>query len=178
MLWLNEEINEEWIFDKLCYIWDGLKIQCFDWFYVKIDGKLQFVFWVQVFQIIVDKVKVFFVDKIGVFVGQVVGVEDMFVFKGLMDIFGVVNIDSCFFGLLLYLKNGWVSYLFNFMIQGIEEVDVIMLIGINLCVEVLVLNVCICKCWSQGDLIVGVIGENVDFIYLVIYFGVGLESFK
>jgi NADH-quinone oxidoreductase subunit G len=175
---LNEEINEEWISDKSRYIWDGLKTQRLDRPYAKIDGKLQPVSWSQAFQIIADKVKATSADKVGALAGQLAGVEDMFALKSLMEKIGSANIDSRFPGSPLHPANGRASYLFNSTIQGIEEADAILLIGTNPRVEAPVLNARIRKRWAQGDLTVGVIGENADLTYPVTYLGAGPDSIK
>jgi NADH-quinone oxidoreductase subunit G len=175
---LNEEINEEWISDKSRYIWDGLKTQRLDRPYAKIDGKLQPVSWSQAFQIIADKVIATSGDKVGALAGQLAGVEDMFALKSLMEKIGSANIDSRFPGSPLHPANGRASYLFNSTIQGIEEADAILLIGTNPRVEAPVLNARIRKRWAQGDLTIGVIGENADLTYPVTYLGAGPDSIK
>ncbi|WP_422024057.1 NADH-quinone oxidoreductase subunit NuoG [Roseibium sp.] len=175
---LNEEINEEWISDKSRYIWDGLKTQRLDRPYAKIDGKLQPVSWSQAFQIIADKVKATSAEKVGALAGQLAGVEDMFALKNLIEKIGSANIDSRFPGSPLHPSNGRASYLFNSTIQGIEEADAILLIGTNPRVEAPVLNARIRKRWAQGDLTVGVIGENADLTYPVTYLGAGPDSIK
>ena len=41
----NEEINEEWISDKIRFVWDGLKTQRIDTPYIRENGKLIPVSW-------------------------------------------------------------------------------------------------------------------------------------
>lgn len=57
------------------------------------------------------------------------------------------------------------------MIEDIDIVVMIQLIGINLCEEVLVLNLCICWVWVCGVQI-GLVGEVVDLIYDYVYVGI------
>lgn len=56
------------------------------------------------------------------------------------------------------------------MIDDIDNVQMIQIIGVDLCIEVFVLNVCICKVWLKG-VIVGLVGEVVDLIYDYVYIG-------
>jgi len=175
---LNEDVNEEWISDKSRYIWDGLKTQRLDRPYARKDGKLQAVSWSEAFQLISDKVKGTTADKIGALAGQLAGVEDMFALKSLMGKLGVENIDSRFPGSPLHPKNGRTSYIFNSSILGIEEADAIMLIGTNPRQEAPVLNARIRKRWTQGDIQIGLIGENADLTYPVTYLGAGPDSLK
>jgi NADH-quinone oxidoreductase subunit G len=175
---LNEEVNEEWISDKTRFIWDGLRTQRLDRPYARKDGRLQPVTWAEAFRIIADKVKAASADRIGALAGQLSGVEDMFALKSLMDKLGVASIDSRFPGSPLHPKNGRASYLFNSTIQGIEDADAIMLIGTNPRKEAPVLNARIRKRWSQGDVTIGLIGENAELTYPVTYLGAGPDSLK
>lgn len=49
----NDDVNEEWINDKICFVCDGFKIQCLMMFLVCCDGKFEFVDWEEVFSEVV-----------------------------------------------------------------------------------------------------------------------------
>ena len=57
------------------------------------------------------------------------------------------------------------SWLFNSTIAGIEDADVVLLVGTNPRLEAPVLNARLRKRWLAGALRVGVIGEQADLTY-------------
>lgn len=50
-------VNEEWILDKICFVWDGLCCQCLDILYICENGKLCKVDWGEVFVVVVVVMK-------------------------------------------------------------------------------------------------------------------------
>ena len=68
------------------------------------------------------------------------------------------------------------SWLFNSTIAGIEDADVVLLVGTNPRLEGPVLNARLRKRWLAGALKVGVIGEQVDLTYPYEYLGSGPKS--
>src|SRR6185436_17533289 len=68
------------------------------------------------------------------------------------------------------------SWLFNSTIAGIENADVILLVGTNPRVEAPVLNARLRKRWLAGALRVGVIGEAADLTYDYDHLGAGPTS--
>jgi NADH-quinone oxidoreductase subunit G len=68
------------------------------------------------------------------------------------------------------------SWLFNSTIAGIEEADVILLVGVNPRVEAPVLNARLRKRWVAGALRVGVVGEAADLTYPYDYLGAGPKT--
>lgn len=74
----NDGVNEEWIFDKICFVWDGLCCQCLDWFYLCVDGKLCLVSWFEVLEVVVCVMKG---KKVVGLIGDLVLVEVVFSLK-------------------------------------------------------------------------------------------------
>ena len=68
------------------------------------------------------------------------------------------------------------SYLFNSTIEGIEQADVILLIGANPRLEASVLNARIRKRWRQGALTVGLVGAKADLAYPFEHIGAGPDA--
>ena len=68
------------------------------------------------------------------------------------------------------------SWLLNSTIAGIEEADVILLVGTNPRVEAPVFNARLRKRWLAGALRVGVIGEQADLTYSYDYLGAGPQT--
>ena len=175
---LNEEINEEWISDKTRFIWDGLKSQRLDKPYVRKGNKLVPATWAQAFAAIARKVKATSGKKIGAVAGDLVGVEEMYATKKLLEALGSKNLDCRQNGTALDPSKGRASYLFNSTIEGIEEADAILLIGTNPRSEAALVNARIRKAWraSEGKLPIGFIGEAADLTYDVTYLGSGPDS--
>ncbi|MEP3525502.1 MAG: NADH-quinone oxidoreductase subunit NuoG [Hyphomicrobiales bacterium] len=175
---LNEEINEEWISDKTRFIWDGLKSQRLDQPYVRKSGKLVPATWAQAFAAIARKIKATTGNKIGAIAGDLVGVEEMYAAKILLNSLGSKNVDCRQNGETLDPSKGRAGYLFNSTIEGIEEADAIVLIGTNPRSEAALVNARIRKAWraSQGKLPIGFIGEPADLTYDVSYLGAGPDS--
>ena len=172
----NEDVNEEWISDKTRHVVDGLRTQRLDQPYVRENGRLRPTTWKEAFALIADKMRPVDSAKVGALAGQLAGVEEMFALKAMMSALGVKNIDARYPGSPLHPKHGRASYLFNSTIAGIEQADAIMLIGTNPRREAPVLNARIRKRWRQGNLVVGVVGEQADLTYPYTYLGAGPDS--
>jgi NADH dehydrogenase (ubiquinone) Fe-S protein 1 len=69
------------------------------------------------------------------------------------------------------------NYLFNTSMPGVEQADVILLVGTNPRHEAAVLNSRIRKSWLHTKLEVGLIGERVDTAYGYDYLGPDASSF-
>jgi NADH-quinone oxidoreductase subunit G len=168
---LNEEINEEWISDKTRYACDGLKRQRLDRPYVRKGGKLVAVSWDEALTATAAALSKP-AAKVGAIAGDLACAESM---KATLDLFrglGVVHLDGRPDGAPLGEgpRQGW---LFNSTIAGIEEADVILLVGTNPRLEAPVLNARIRKTWLRGGLTVAAIGPDADLSYPVERWGAG-----
>ena len=173
---INDLVNEEWISDKSRYVWDGLKTQRLDRPYVRRDGRLQPASWGEAFAAIAGKVKAAAPNRIGGIVGDLASVEETFALKLLLERLGSANIDCRQDGAKLDPALGRASYIFNPGIAGIEQADVILLVGTDPRAEAALVNARIRKRWRMGGLKVGVIGPQVDLTYAYEYLGAGPDS--
>ncbi len=172
---VNEDINEEWISDKTRYAVDGLARQRLDRPYLREAGKLRPATWSQALEAVATKLKATAADRIGVIAGDLQDAESM---KATLDLFrslGVQSTDCRQDGMILGsgLRQSW---LFNSTISGIEDADVVLLVGVNPRLEAPVLNARLRKRWLAGALKVGVIGEPVDLTYSYEYLGSGPKT--
>jgi NADH-quinone oxidoreductase subunit G len=172
---INEDINEEWISDKTRYAVDGLMRQRLDRPYVREKKALKPATWSEAFQSIVAKIKKTSADRIGVIAGDLQDAESM---KAALDLFsslGVKSLDCRQDGAALGAgaREGW---LFNTTIAGIEQADVVLLVGTNPRLEAPLINTRLRKRWNTGKLKLGVIGERADLTYPYDYLGAGPES--
>ena len=137
---INEEINEEWISDKTRYACDGLKNQRLDNPFIKKNNKFEKIYWDEAHKVIFDKVSKTSSDKIAGLLGDMTNMETSFIAKEFFDkTIKSKNLDA-------RSENYYVNfsdrsnYIFNSKIQGIEDSDLIILIGTNPRYEATILN--------------------------------------
>ena len=172
---VNEDINEEWISDKTRYAIDGLSRQRLDRPYVRVGGQLKPATWPEALDLVAAKLKAAAPERIGAIAGDLQDAESM---KATLDLFralGVANLDCRQDGMALG-AGPRESWLFNSTIAGIENADVILLVGTNPRVEAPVLNARLRKRWLAGSLRIGVIGEAADLTYDYDHLGAGPAS--
>ena len=162
---INEDINEEWISDKTRYACDGLLKQRLDKPYVRKNGKLEECNWPDVFQIIINKIKNTKPSQIVGFVGDLVDLEIMYIFKEFFNkSLNSTNLE--FRNKKRYLNpNERMNYLFNSTINGIEEADLILMIGTNPRHEATILNARIRKSYVKNKMKIYSIGEAGELTY-------------
>jgi NADH-quinone oxidoreductase subunit G len=148
---INEDINEEWISDKTRYACDGLLNQRLDTPYIKYNGKFEKASWTEVFKIIKSRIENTPKNKIGGFVGDLTNMETSFIFKEFFD----RTIESEYYD--FRTSNRFIdddereNYIFNSSINGIEQSDLIFLIGTNPRYEATILNARIRKSFVNND---------------------------
>jgi NADH-quinone oxidoreductase subunit G len=172
----NDDVNEEWITDKSRFVWDGLRSQRLDRPYVREMGKLRPATWNEAFARIAEQIKKTSPDRIGVLMGDLNSVEEMYSLKTLATSLGIGNVDCRQDGSPLGEAGGRAGYIFNPGIAGIEKADAILLLGTNPRMEASVLNSRIRKAWRHRAAAIGVIGERADLTYEYAYLGAGPET--
>jgi NADH-quinone oxidoreductase subunit G len=170
---LNEAVNEEWISDKSRFIWDGLRTQRLDRPYLRREGRLVPASWREAFSAIAEHVKATTAERIGALAGDLAAVEEIYALRELMTSLGVKNLDCRGEGGNLVPALGRATYVFNPTIAGIDNADVILVVGSNPRQEAAVLNARIRKRWRQGDVRIGLVGEPVDLTYPYEHLGAG-----
>ena len=161
---LNNEINEEWISDKTRYSCDGLLKQRLDVPYIKKENKLQKSSWDEAINLLVEKIQSFKPEEIAGHIGDMVNMETALGFKKLFKIFKSKNIE--FREKNFYINpSEKMNYIFNSSISGIEESDLILLIGTNPRYEATILNARIRKAFVQRKVPIFSIGNPGDLTY-------------
>ena len=162
---LNDDINEEWINDKSRFACDGLKTQRLTTPLIRKDNKFLPATW----EVALTEISAAFRDfapkgnEFKAIAGELIEVESMVALKDLANKLGSENLT-----LDQPLGNRPIAhgidirsnYLFNSKITGIEEADVILIIGSNTRHEAAGLNARIRKQWMRSDLEIGVVGET------------------
>ena len=174
---LNNEINEEWISDKTRYACDGLLKQRLDVPYIKKENKLVEANWDDAIQLISNKIKSIKAEQIAGHVGDMVSIETIFSFKNLLKKIGCNSFD--FREKKTYIDPTEKSnYIFNSSIQGIEESDLILLIGTNPRHEATLVNARIRKAFKKNKTPVYSIGNPGDLTYDYTILGDDINDIK
>ncbi len=161
---LNNDINEEWISDKTRYSCDGLLKQRLDVPYIKKNNKLQKSTWDEVISILVEKIKKIDSNEIGGHIGDMVNLENSLSFKKFFSALKSDNLE--FREKKNYINTSEKSnYIFNSSIKGIDECDLILLVGTNPRYEATMLNARIRKVFAQKQVPVYSIGNPGDLTY-------------
>ena len=161
---INNEINEEWISDKTRYSCDGLLKQRLDVPYIKKENKLQKSSWDEAIDLIINRLKSVQPEEIAGHIGDTINMESALAFKKLFNIFKSKNLE--FREKKFYINPAEkINYIFNSTIQGIEESDLILLIGTNPRHEATILNARIRKTFAQKKVPIFSIGNPGDLTY-------------
>ncbi|WP_440670350.1 NADH-quinone oxidoreductase subunit NuoG [Candidatus Pelagibacter sp. HIMB1483] len=148
---INEDINEEWISDKTRYACDGLLNQRLDTPYVKYNNKFEKASWDEVYKIIKSKIENTNKEKICGFVGDLINMEASFIFKEFLE--RTIDTKKYESRAVKNFINSELreNYLFNSSINGIEESDLILLIGANPRYEATMVNARIRKAYVNNN---------------------------
>ena len=174
---LNNDINEEWISDKTRYSCDGLLKQRLDTPYIKKNNKLQKSSWDEAISLLIDKLKSTDLNEIGGHIGDMINLENALSFKKL---FAALKINNLEFRERKFYINSTekMNYIFNSSIKGIDETDLILLIGTNPRLEATMLNARIRKAFAQRRVPVYSIGDPGNLTYDYIKIGNTTDDIK
>ena len=162
---INEDINEEWISDKTRYSCDGLKNQRLDTPYFKKGDRFSKIEWNLAYKILSEKIKETAPNKIAGITGDLSNMETLYIVKEFFNkTIKSKNLD-CRTQNLYINNNDRRNYLFNSTINGIEESDLILLIGTNPRYEATILNARIRKSYVNNNTEVYSIGDVGDLTY-------------
>ena len=174
---LNNDINEEWISDKSRYSCDGLLKQRLDVPYIKKNNKLQKSTWDEAVSILVEKIKTLNPSEIGGHIGDMVNLENALSFKKFFAKLKCNNLE--FREKKFYINSSEkMNYIFNSTIKGIEESDLILLVGSNPRHEATMLNARIRKVFVQKKTPIFSIGNPGDLTYNYTLIGEKTDDIK
>ena len=180
---LNDDVNEEWINDKSRFACDGLKTQRLTIPLIRRDNQFQPASWEmalteigQAYEKLSPKA-----NEFKAIAGHLVETESLVAMK---DLANKLNSDN----LALDQAKGSQpiahgvdvrsNYLFNSKIYGVEEADVILLVGTNPRHEAAGLNARIRKQWLRSDLEIGLVGETFDSTFEFEHLGTDPTALK
>jgi NADH dehydrogenase (ubiquinone) Fe-S protein 1 len=174
---LNDDINEEWISDKTRFACDGLKRQRLTTPLFKEGNQFIPVSWKDALMKVSDAMqKVNGKDMVGI-AGQLVDAESLVALK---DLFNRMDSENLQMESLSSTPNGLSdirsNYVLNGTIPGIEEADVLLLIGTNPRHEAPIINTRIRKSYLHNNLEIGLIGEKSELNYEFQHLGLNASS--
>ncbi len=161
---LNNEINEEWISDKTRYSCDGLLKQRLDVPYIKKNNKLQKSTWDEAINLLVEKIHSVQPNEIAGHIGDMINMENALSFKKFFKKLKSENLE--FREKNFYINSDEkMNYIFNTSIAGIEDADLILLVGTNPRHEASILNARIRKTFVKKKIPIFSIGNPGDLTY-------------
>ena len=174
---LNNEINEEWISDKTRYSCDGLLKQRLDVPYIKKNNKLQKSTWDEAINLLVDKIHSVQPNEIAGHIGDMINMENALSFKKFFKSLKSENLE--FREKNFYINaDEKMNYIFNSSIAGVEDADLILLVGTNPRHEASILNARIRKTFVQKKIPIFSIGNPGDLTYEYEIIGDNTEDIK
>ena len=149
---INEDINEEWISDKTRYACDGLKNQRLDTPFIRHGDKFNKISWNEAYKVLKSRLDNIDPEKIGCFTGDLTNMETTFAAKELFNkVFKSKLIESRSDNYYVNFSEKQ-NYRFNSGILGIEEADLILMVGCNPRYEATILNSRIRKSYLKSKL--------------------------
>ena len=156
---VNEDVNEEWIHDKTRHHVDALVRNRLDRPWVREKGKLKETSWQEALAIFAKRLKKAG-NKVAAVAGDLLDAETMYAAKRLLGGLGSKLIEGRQTG-LIYDVTSLAAVAFNSTIAGIEDADVILLVGSNIRWEAPLIATRIRKAVRKGARIYGV-GPEFD----------------
>ncbi|OPJ90192.1 NADH-ubiquinone oxidoreductase subunit, mitochondrial [Patagioenas fasciata monilis] len=170
---LHEDINEEWISDKTRFAYDGLKRQRLTQPMIKNEkGLFVYASWEDVLTRVAGVLQAVKGKEVAAIVGGLVDAEALIALK---DLLNRVDCDTLCTEEVFPTAGAGTdlrsNYLLNTKIAGVEEADVLLLIGTNPRFEAPLFNARIRKSWLHNDLRVALVGSPVNLTYTYDHLG-------
>merc|ERR1719309_1408246 len=165
---MNEDINEEWLSDKSRFACDGLKRQRLTTPLLKdSSGNLTAVSWEDAIVTLAKVLDQTPGDKVAAVAGGLCDGESLIALKDFLNRLGSESLCSE----EIFPEDGTgtdlrSNYLLNTGIAGVEDADLVVLIGANPRYDAPVFNARLRKCWIHNELDVALVGPKVDLTYV------------
>ncbi|KAK2856905.1 hypothetical protein Q5P01_005640 [Channa striata] len=177
---LNEDVNEEWISDKTRFAYDGLKRQRLTQPMVKDNsGQLTPTSWEDALTRVAGALQGVQGGEVAAIAG---GMADAEALVALKDLLNKLNSEHLCTEEVFPMAGAGTdlrsNYLLNSRIAGIEDCDLLLLIGTNPRYEAPLFNARIRKSWLHNELRVAVVGHSVDLSYTYDHLGEDTSALK
>ena len=178
---INDEVNEEWISDKTRFAFDGLKRQRLTTPLIREGNKFVPATWDDAFNVVADHLAQITGSEAKAVAGELADAESLVALK---DLFNRVGSDNFAFDtpqgfkLPAHGADFRSNYLLNSTITGVENADVLILIGSNPKHEAPILNTRIRKSYLYNGLDIGLIGYPADTTYEYDHIGTNTSALE
>jgi len=169
---INEDVNEEWISDKTRHHVDALVRNRLDRPWVREKGKLREASWSEALQLCADKLKGAG-PKVAAIAGDMLDAETMYAARKLLEGQGSGLLEGRQTGLAYDVTN-LAAVNFNSTIAGIENADVVLLVGSNIRWEAPLIATRVRKIARKGGKVFA-IGPEIDLGMKVEWLGDDLK---
>lgn len=169
---VHEDVNEEWISDKTRHHVDALVRNRLDRPWVREKGKLKEASWQDALQLFAKKLKKAG-SKVAAIAGDLLDAETMYAAKKLLEGQGSTLLEGRQTG-LAYDTSSLSAVAFNSTIAGIENADVVLLVGTNIRWEAPLIATRVRKIARKGGMIFA-IGREIDLGMKVEWLGNDLK---
>jgi NADH-quinone oxidoreductase subunit G len=169
---INEDVNEEWISDKTRHHADALVRNRLDRPWVRERGKLKEASWQDALQLFAKKLKKAG-PKVAAIAGDLLDAETMYAAKKLLEGQGSTLLEGRQTG-LTYDCTSLSAVAFNSTIAGIENADVVLLVGSNIRWEAPLIATRVRKIARKGGKVFA-IGPEIDLGMKVQWLGNDLK---
>jgi NADH-quinone oxidoreductase subunit G len=169
---INEDVNEEWISDKARHHVDALVRNRLDRPWVRENGKLREASWSEALELFAGKLKAAG-SKVGAIAGDLLDAETMYAGRKLLEGQGSTLLEGRQTG-LAYDVTSLAAVNFNSTIAGIENADVVLLIGSNIRWEAPLIATRVRKISRKGGKVFA-IGPEIDLGMKVEWLGDDLK---
>ncbi|CAG8569146.1 10883_t:CDS:2 [Paraglomus brasilianum] len=178
---INDEVNEEWISDKTRFAFDGLKRQRLTTPLIREGNKFVPATWDDAFNVVADHLAQITGSEAKAVAGELADAESLVALKDLFNRFGSDNFafdTPQGFKLPAHGADFRSNYLLNSTITGVENADVLILIGTNPKHEAPILNTRIRKSYLYNGLDIGLIGYPADTTYEYDHIGTNTSALE
>ncbi|KAJ3101323.1 NADH dehydrogenase (ubiquinone) 78K chain precursor, 5-prime end [Phlyctochytrium planicorne] len=165
---LNEDINSEWISDKTRFAYDGLKRQRITTPLIRKGEDFVAASWEDALAAISNSLAGVKGSEVAAIAGSLADAESMVALKDLLTRLGSENfrldgqqMEKSAIGSIDFRS----QYLTNSTLNGIEEADVLLLVGTNPRHEAAILNTRIRKAYLNTNIEIGLIGQPAKLNY-------------
>ncbi len=172
---INEDVNEEWIHDKTRHHVDALVRNRLDRPWAREKGKLREVSWQDALQIFAKRLKKAG-PKVAAIAGDLLDAETMYAARKLLEGQGSTLLEGRQTG-MSYDVSSLAAVAFNSTISGIENADVVLLIGSNIRWEAPLIATRVRKIQRKGGKLFA-IGPKFDLDMKVEWLGDNLKLLK
>ena len=166
---LHEGVNEEWISDKARFSYDGLKRQRLDAPYAKNPktNKLEKVTWETALEIVGEQLSKADPRNLRAVAGKLADCESIVALKDVMTSLGCVNFEVEGVNADAVNVDSRSNYIMNSNIVGVEDADVVLMVGADVRLEAPVLNARLRRANIAGGVKMATLGHHGDLTYPV-----------